>query len=108
MQTELKQEKEFKTLKQKKRFKARLEYTQKRDLVVCVTPKLGVPRGQIPSNEFKGIWDTAKKYSHETRYVNKNRRLESYSKQTGGIGNSFQVSYITALIDHIVKDQNME
>ena len=64
--------------------------------------------GQIPFNEFEGVWDTAKRYSRETRFVNKNGRLESYTKQNGETGRTVHVSYIIALIDHILKDQNMK
>ena len=65
-------------------------------------------RGQIPVNEFKGVWDTAKASSRETRFVNKGRCLEAYTKQDGEIGKTVHVPYITALIDYIVKDQSME
>ena len=108
LQTELKQEREFMTLKQNKKFNARFERNMHRELVVRVILEHGEPRGQIPNNEFEGIWDNSKGYSRETRFVNKGGRLGSYPKKKGGIGESMNVSYITKLIDHIVQDQDME
>ena len=107
LQVELKDYKEFKTLAQHKEFKARFERNKKGDLFVQVTLKLGEPRGQIPFNEFEGIWDTAKSRSRENRFVNKDG-IEEYTRQDGEIGRTVHVSYITAMIDHIVKDSNME
>ena len=108
LQSELKQKVNLKTLKQNKKFSACFEHNKKGDLFVRVMLEYGKPRGQIPLNEFKGIWDTAKVSSHETRFVNKGGCLEAYTKQDGGIGKTVHVSYITALIDYIVKDQSME
>ena len=107
LQVELKEYKEFKTLKQGKEFKARFERNKKGDLFVQVTLKLGEPRGQIPFNEFEGIWDTAKNRSRENRFVNKGG-LEEYTKQDGEIGKTVHVSYIAAIINHVVKDCDME
>ena len=45
LQVELNQDKEFKTLKQNKKFKARFDRNKKEDLFVHVTLKLGKPRG---------------------------------------------------------------
>ena len=107
LQSELKQKKEFKTLTQNKRFEAQFERNKHEELSVHVILQNGSLRGPISSNEFRGVWNTAKKYSHETRFVNKGRRLESYQKKKGGIGKSMQVSYTTTLIKHIVKNQEM-
>jgi hypothetical protein len=71
-------------------------------------PEAGESRGPIQSNEFEGVWDNVKGRSHETRFLNEKRRLEPYPKKKGGIGKSMHVSYITTLIDHVVKDQDME
>jgi|APSaa5957512535_1039671.scaffolds.fasta_scaffold02147_1 hypothetical protein len=108
LQGELKKKKEFMTLKQRKKFKAHFEYNTHGELIVRVTTKYGEPRGQIPSNEFEGVWNNAKGRSRETRFVNEKRRLEPYQTKKGGIGKSMNVSYITKLIDHIVKDHNMK
>jgi len=108
LQNELKQEKEFKTLKQKKKFNAHFEHNLHGVPIVKLITETGEPRGHTKSNEFEGVWDNAKGRSRETRFVNEKRRLEPYSKKKGGIGKSMQVSYITALIDFIVQDQDME
>ena len=108
LQDELKEYREFKTLKYGKEFKARFEHYQNGDLYVRVRLNFGEPRGTIPFNEFEGIWDTAKRYSRETRFVNKGGRLRKYTKQSGEVGKTVHVSYITAIIDYIVKDSNME
>ena len=107
LKSELKQKKEFKTLTQNKRFKVYFDRNKHGELSVRVILQNGSLRGPIFSNEFKGVWDTAKKYSHETRFVNKGRRLESYQKKKGGRGKSMQVSYTTTLIKHVVKNQKM-
>jgi len=108
LQSELKQEKEFKTLKQKKRFKACIGYNVSGKVTVFVTLENGIGRGQIRSNEFEGVWDNAKSRSRETRFVNEDKRLEPYVKKDGEMGKSMQISYITKLIDHIVENQDME
>ncbi len=108
LQVELRKDKEFKTLKQNKKFKACFDHNKKGDLFVHVTLTLGEPRGQIPFNEFEGIWDNVKRYSRETRFVNKSGRLESYIKQNGETGKTVHVPYIITLIDHVLKNQNME
>ncbi len=107
LQLELKQEKEFTTLKQNKKFKVRLGYVEDK-LVVLITPHDSqIQRGRIPRNEFEGIWNNAKIYSPETRFVNKNKRLESFTNKNGTKGKSMQVSYIVTLIKHIVRNQEM-
>ena len=108
LRSELKQKVNLKTLKQNKKFSAHFDHNKKRDLFVSVRPEHGKPRGQIPYNEFEGVWDTAKAFPPETRFVNKGGRLEAYTKQDNEIGKTVHVSYITALIDYIVKDQSME
>ena len=108
LQLELKQEIEFKTLKRNRKFKAQFDHNKKGDLFVHVTLELGQPRGQMPPNEFEGVWDNLKIISHENRFVNKDNRLESYIKQDGERGKTVHVSYIIALINHIVKNQKME
>lgn len=108
LQVELKQDQEFKTIKQNKKFKACFDYNKKGDLFVHVTLKIGEPRGQIPINEFEGLWNNAKPHSRETRWINKGGRLESYTRQDGEIGKTVHTAYIIALIKHIVKNEDMD
>ena len=108
LQVELRHEKEFLTLKQNKKFKAYFERKLNGELAVRVIPESGKLRGPIPSNEFEGIWDSARGFPRETRFVNRHGRLGSYQRKDGKIGNSENVSYITKLIDHIVQDQKSE
>ncbi len=108
LQDELKQEKEFVTLKQSKKFKAYFEKNKNGENVVIITPKhSGTRRGPIPYNEFEGIWNNVKYRSYETRFEKYND-IKSHIRKDDEIGKSMQVSYITALINHIVKNQNME
>lgn len=108
LQDELRQEKEIRTLKKKKKFKVRVGYNKHGRTTVFVMLETGIPRGQIRSNEFEGVWNNAKRYSPETRFVNKDKRLEPYVKKDGDEGKSVQISYITALINYIVQKQEME
>ena len=107
LQSELAVKKEFETLKQNKRFEASFERNRKGELFVQVILQDGNPRGSISANEFEGVWDTAKKYSPEERFVNKDGRLESYQTKKGEVGKSIQTSYTTTLINHIVENQEM-
>ena len=107
LQSEIKQEKEFRTLRRRKKFTASFEISTRGIPAVRIITEDGAPRGPIKSNEFQGVWDNAKGYSRETRFLNKGKRLEPYPTKNKGMGKSMQVSYITALIDYIVKDQNM-
>jgi len=107
LQTKLKHEKEFRTLKQRKKFTASFEISTRGIPAVRIITEEGASRGPIQSNEFQGVWDNAKGYSRETRFLNKGRRLEPYLTKNKGMGKSMQVSYITTLIDYVVKDQNM-
>jgi len=108
LQVTLQQERQFLTLKQNKRFTARFERSAKGELIVRITTEDGKIRGPIPSNEFEGIWDNLKGLSHETRFINKGRRLEAYPTKKGGIGKSMNVAYIVKLIEHVVQNQNIE
>ena len=88
-------------------FKECLGYI-KDELVVHVTPHNSqIERRGIPRNEFEGVWNNVKKYSPETRFINKDNRLESFTNKNGSDGKSFQISYITTLVKHIVQDQEM-
>ena len=107
LQNELRQEKDFRTLKQKKKFSAHFEQNRHGVPVLKIITEAGEPRGPIQTNEFEGVWDNAKGRSRETRFLNENRRLEPYPKKKGGMGKSMQVSYITTLIDYVVQDHDM-
>lgn len=108
LQVELHNKKQLTTLKQNKKFEAYFERKLNGELIVRVIPESGKLRGPIPLNEFEGIWDAAKGFPRETRFVNRHHRLGSYRRKDGKIGNSENVSYITKLIDHVVQDQNLE
>lgn len=108
LQVELRHDKEFLTLKQNKKFKAYLERKVNGELAVRVIPESGKPRGQISYNEFEGIWDNSKGLTHEMRFVNRHRRLESYQTKKGEVGKSKNVSYIITLIEHVVKSEKIE
>lgn len=104
LQTKLKTEQKFTTLVRHMTFKAYFSNN-----LVYVTPTSSmIQRGPIPSNEFEGIWNNTKDYLPETRFKNKDGRLNSYITQKGKQGKSMQNSYIIALIKYIVKEQNME
>ena len=81
LQSELKQKKEFKTLTQIKRFTAYFERNKHGELTVRVILQNGNLRGPISSNEFKGVWDTAKKYSHETRFCKQRQAIRIIPKE---------------------------
>lgn len=106
LQAELTPQKEFKTLKLNKKFKAYFEFNKKGEPVLRIMTDNGKIRG-ISHYEFNGVWDNVKHYSNETRFVNKSGRLEPYPKRKGGMGKSMQVAYIVKLIKHIVNDQEM-
>ena len=108
LQNELNQEKEFETLKQKKKFSAHFEQNRHGVPVLKIITETGKPRGPIQSNEFEGVWDNAKGRSRETRFLNEGRRLKPYPTKNGGVGKSMQVSYIVTLVDYIVQNQDME
>ncbi len=108
LQSDLIQEKEFKTLKQKKQFSAHFEQNRNGVPILKIITETGESRGSIATNEFEGVWDNVKGRSRETRFLNDARRLEPYPKKKGGIGKSMQVSYIIALIDYVVQDQDMK
>jgi len=108
LQDELKQEKEFVTLRQNKKFKASLGYVKK-ELVVLVTPQSSmVQRGRIPRNEFEGIWNDIRKHPSETRFENKHGRLGSFINKNGKKGSSNNLSYILKLIQYLVQEQEMK
>ena len=89
---ELRQDKKFKTLKRVKIFEASLidnTIVIKRDSIRVRT---------ILIKQFQEMWNIMKNDVRNERYINTNKRYYSF----------WSYSYINALIDHIVKDQNME
>ncbi len=109
LQLELNPDTTFKTLKQNKKFNAYFDHNKKGDLFVRVILESGKYRGQIPVNEFQGVWDNARTSPHDNpRFVNKDGRLNSYTKQDGESGTTENLSYIVALIKHIVQNQEMQ
>jgi len=108
LQVELQHKKQLMTLKQNKKFEAYSERNLNGELVIRVIPESGKLRGPIPYNEFEGIWNSARGFPRDTRFVNKHHRLGSYQRKNGNIGSSENVSYITKLIDHIVQDEKLE
>ena len=108
LQVELKRKKKFKTLTQKKKFMARIGYVKEKIVVLATPEQSQIQRGRIPYNEFKGVWNNAKKYSKETRFVNKSGRLASFTNNNGTKGKSKNLSYIVTLISHTVKNQDMD
>lgn len=104
LKNELGKEKEFKTLARKKKFTAKFQYNNNREahIIITVNSKRTVER-----REFKGVWDNSKTHLRKTRFKNI-KELKSYTRQDGKLGKSVHVSYISSLIDHIVKDENMD
>lgn len=99
----------FTTLKQNKEFDAYFDRNKNDDLFVQVIPESGKPRGPIHANEFQGVWDNLQTLPNDSiRFINKNGRLNSYTKQDGSTGTSQNLSYIIALIKHIVKKQDIQ
>jgi hypothetical protein len=108
LQDNLKHDKAFVTLGQKKKFNVYFEYNKNEEWVVRVIPESGKIRGPIHYNEFEGIWNDVKKYSIETRFKNKDGRLGSFINKHQKKTTSNNLSYILKLIQYIVKDQNMK
>ena len=104
--SELKQEKEFETLTQHKKFKASLEQNKEGELSILIVPESRLER-RIPRNEVEGVWNNAIGLPYKIRLKNI-KQLETYTTKRGKIGKSMQLSYITKLIDHIVKEQSIE
>ncbi len=92
LSVELKTNKKFKTLKRSKPFEAYADIN-----TITVIPNSNKPR-PVPIKEFQKMWEIMKNHIRSERYVNTNRRYSS----------SHNSSYISALIDHVVSDHNME
>ena len=95
LSVELMSPRTFKTLVQSKAFEAEIS---DRYMLVTVTPESSdIPR-DVDVDDFRQMWDMMKDDIRSERYVNRKRRYYDYRS----------VSYICALIDHVVADQDME
>lgn len=109
LQSELNPHTTFRTSTQDKKFNAYFDHNKKGDLFVRVILESGKQRGQIPANEFQGVWNNARILpNNSTRFVNKDGRLNSYTKQDEGTGTTKNLSYIVALIKYIIQNQEMQ
>jgi len=101
---ELNSERKFVTLDRKSEFHAYSELNSNKEIVIRVMTTKNKLRGQIPSNEFKGVWNNAKDRSHDTRFINNDGVLESYITKDRSVGKTLNLSYITKLIHYVVND----
>ena len=97
----------FHTLKRYKAFDARFEHDKKGKLFVRIIPESGKHWRAYPYT-FEGVWKNASGKPQKTRFVNHGRRLGTYTKPDGKVTTAFSLSYILALIDHIVGNDSME
>ena len=104
---ELVHEQEFTTMKLHRKFSAGLVHDRQGTPYVFVITENGKQRG-IWRREFEGVWNNAKPYDLDTRFLNKGLRLEPYEREGGGLGKTINVSYIITLIHHIIQEQDME
>ena len=91
---ELKQNKKFKTLKRSKLFDADIIDYQ----TIIITPNHTKKPRKIKINEFQGMWNIMKNDIRSERYINSKKRYYSF----------WSSSYISTLIDYVVKGQNMQ
>ena len=94
LSVELKHSKRFKTLKQSKPFDARCVDTSSIEVIPDST---GESR-RIQIEQFQGMWYIMKNEPRSKRYVNTNQRYYSF----------WNSSYISALIDDVVANQDMK
>ncbi len=93
LSTEIRYGRKFTTLTRKIEFEASMNDST----TVAVMPSTEIVR-EIPMEQFQGMWDIMKDDIRTERYVNTNKRYYSY----------WSSSYISALIDHVVQDQDMQ
>lgn len=103
LKKELGKERKFKTLARNNEFTAKFQYNENREAHVTITVN---SERNVERREFEGVWDNSKIRLRKTRFENI-KELESYTRQDGKEGKSPHVSYITSLINYIVKDENM-
>ena len=94
LSVELRHAREFSTLTQQKIFEVQMTC---RDTVTIIPRSTGIKR-DIPMDQFHGMWDIMKNDIRSKRYVDYNKRYYEF----------WSSSYISTLIDHVVKDQRME
>jgi len=92
---ELKTRVEFETLKRSKTFEARMAGDSR---AVTVTPSSTGMSRNVRMSEFQQMWGTMRNDTRRERYVNSNGRYSKF----------WNPSYVNALIDHVVKDQDMQ
>lgn len=83
--------KSLKTLAHHKLFKAHCYDSE----IIITTNKQGIVK--IDEDTFLRFWEMVKIYPREERFVDKNHRLSVWFKST---------SYMSALMDEIMKDRN--
>ncbi|MDE0089812.1 MAG: hypothetical protein OXP12_00385 [Thaumarchaeota archaeon] len=91
---ELKTRREFRTLKRSKTFEVRMADPW----TVTVTPSSTRMSRGVRMNEFQQMWDIMKDDIRSERYVNSDGRYSEF----------WNPSYVNALIDHVVGDQDMQ
>ena len=94
LSVELKKNKKFKTLRRSNLFNAYILDYQ----TITVIPNHTKKSRQIKIVEFQGMWNIMKNDIRNERYINSKKRYYSF----------WSSSYINALIDHIIKEHNME
>ena len=91
---ELEHNKKFKTWKQKKSFEANFADND----AVMATPNSTKLGRRIQIKEFREMWNIMKDDIRSERYIGAKQRYHRYLNS----------SYVSALIDSVVKDQDMQ
>ncbi len=91
---ELRDKKEFKTLDRAYAFDA---VAGTSDTITATPSSTGISR-EIPKEQFQDMWDIMKNDIYSERYKSTNGRYSPFWSRV----------YVSALIDHAVKNQNME
>ena len=106
LEIELKDKNNFKTTSQEKKFTAKIQYDEDKESIILITPESQSDRG-VTYREFEGVWNNIKSIDKENRFINKDGRLNRYTRKDGMDGKTINLSYIIALIYHIVQNQDM-
>lgn len=106
---ELQTKDDFHTIERGNEFRAHI-IDESGEKQISITPASGTTRGSIPKNEVEGVWNNIAWCQDEGdgRYKNKFNRLVGYVTKKGKQGKSMQISYISALIKHMVEQQGMQ
>ena len=94
LHAELQQTKEFRTMTYGKEFKARVENMS---TIQVVPQSTKIPR-PVKIIEFQAMWNMMKNDVRNERYISTNGRYAQF----------YNPVYVSALVDHIVGNQNME